>query len=166
MKLDEPIIDVGAGASFLVDALLQEGFTDLTVLDISSAVLGKVRERLGGDSAKVTLVQSDVTEFQPPKRYALWHDRAVFHFLVQAEDRARYLQVLRNAVLPGGRVVLATFGPQGPDKCSGLPVQRYDAASLSATLGTEFRLLRSFLNEHRTPAGVAQQFLYSSFQRA
>jgi trans-aconitate methyltransferase len=166
VKPDAPLIDVGGGASVLVDALLGEGYSDLTVLDISVAVLGKVRERLGERSARVTLIQGDVTAFQPAKRFALWHDRAVFHFLVTAEDRARYVESLRSALLPEGQVVIATFGPQGPERCSGLSVQRYDAATLNEALGNDFRLLRSSLEEHRTPAGAVQQFLYTLYQRA
>ncbi len=163
---EAPLLDVGGGASFLVDSLLSEGFSNLTVLDISALVLGRVRDRLGEQGARVTLVQADASEFQPDRRYALWHDRAVFHFLVAAEDRARYLETLRTALLPGGHVVMATFGPQGPERCSGLPVQRYDAKSLSETLGSDYQLVRSFLEDHRTPGGVLQQFLYTRYQRA
>ena len=164
---DAPLIDVGGGASFLLDELLREGFTDLTGLDISATVLAKLHDRLPKvPHAKISLLQSDVTAFRPERQYALWHDRAVFHFLVQPGDQARYVDVLRSAVAPGGHVIVATFGPAGPERCSGLPVQRYDATTLTHALGGEFRLLHSELVEHRTPAGAPQEFLYTRYQRA
>ena len=166
VKPDAPIIDVGSGASFLVDTLLIEGFSDLTVLDVAAAALDQVRQRLAEHAHKVTLIQADVTTFEPERSYALWHDRAVFHFLVNPEDRARYIETLRKAVVPGGHVVMATFGPKGPERCSGLPVQRYDAVALAGMLGSEFRLLNACFEEHRTPAGAIQQFLYTRFHRA
>jgi SAM-dependent methyltransferase len=167
IKPDAPLIDVGGGASFLLDELLREGFFDLTALDISAAVLAKLHDRLPqAPHAKVSLIQGDVTAFRPERQYALWHDRAVFHFLVQQSDQTRYVEALRKAVAPGGHVIIATFGPAGPRRCSGLPVQRYDAASLTRALGSEFRLLHSQLVGHRTPAGVTQQFLYTRYQRA
>jgi SAM-dependent methyltransferase len=157
---DASIIDVGGGASFLVDRLLSEGYQDLTVLDISSEVLRKVRDRLGPSAERVTLVQADVTEFRPTRRYRLWHDRAVFHFLVDQRDRARYVAVLKQALEAGGHVIIATFGPEGPERCSGLPVQRYAAETLAQALGPDFTLVESFLDVHRTPSGAAQQFLF------
>jgi SAM-dependent methyltransferase len=161
---DASIIDVGGGASFLVDRLLREGYGDLTVLDISSEVLRKLRDRLGPSAEHVTLVQADVTEFQPIRRYALWHDRAVFHFLVDHGGQARYVAVLKQAVQAGGHVIIATFGPEGPERCSGLPVQRYAAESLAKTLGADFTPIESFLDVHRTPSGASQQFLFSRFR--
>jgi SAM-dependent methyltransferase len=163
---DDPIIDVGGGASCLVDELLSAGYRDLTVLDVSDTVLGAVRDRLGARADAVSLLQADVTAFQPTRKYALWHDRAVFHFLVAAEDRRRYVDTLRDAVRPGGHVIIATFGPLGPQRCSGLPVERYDAAGLTAELGEEFRLVEASLSVHHTPAGAEQQFLYGRFIRS
>lgn len=160
------IIDVGGGASFLVDELLSQGYSDLTVLDISSEVLSKLRDRLGPKAEHVTLLQADVTELRPTRRYALWHDRAVFHFLVDQDDRARYLDVLKQALAVGGHLIIATFGPEGPERCSGLPVQRYSAESLVQTLGAEFTLVESFIDVHRTPAGSPQQFLFCHFRYA
>lgn len=161
----EAIIDVGGGASFLVDTLLQDGFKDVTVLDISPTVLDRVRDRLGKLATNVSLIQADVTTFAPSRRYALWHDRAVFHFLTAPEDRARYLRVLDSALTPDGQLILAAFGPEGPERCSGLPVTRYGATSLSDALGPVWSLQESSLEEHRTPAGAAQQFFYALFRR-
>jgi SAM-dependent methyltransferase len=161
----DPIIDVGGGASFLVDELLDGGYLDLTVLDISAEVLQKLRERLGPQAAAVTLLQQDVAAFHPTRRYALWHDRAVFHFLIQPEDREHYVDSLRRALLPWGHVIIATFGPSGPERCSGLAVMRYNASALAAELGSDFGLVDSSLAVHLTPRGVAQQFLYCRFGR-
>lgn len=160
---DDPIIDVGGGASYLVDRLLDTGFRDVTVLDISGTVLDSVRQRLGARAGSANLVQADVTSFRPTNRYALWHDRAVFHFLVDGEDRRRYLDALRAGLRPDGHVIIATFGPAGPQRCSGLPVVRYDADALGRELGSGFRLLESSLIVHRTPWAVEQQFLYCWF---
>lgn len=161
----DPIIDVGAGTSFLVDELLAAGYTDLTVLDISASALDRLRTRLGAGASSVTLVHQDVTAFRPVRQYALWHDRAVFHFLVQREDRKRYVDALSQGVRPGGHVLMATFGPAGPERCSGLPTVRYDAPALAAELGAAFELADSRLVAHRTPGDVQQQFLYCSFTR-
>lgn len=160
---DDPIIDVGGGASYLVDRLLDTGFRDVTVLDISATVLDSLCERLGSRATSATLVQADVTAFRPTRRYALWHDRAVFHFLVDREDRRRYVDALREGLRPNGHVIIATFGPDGPQRCSGLPVVRYDSAALARELGDEFQLVDSSLVAHLTPWGAEQQFLYCRF---
>ena len=125
VKCGQAIIDAGGGASTLVDNLLAEGFTDLSVLDISANALLKSQERLGDKAGKVTWIEADVTMFVPSRRYDLWHDRAVFHFLTEAADRDRYIDVVRGALKSGGNFVLATFGPQGPLRCSGLDICRY-----------------------------------------
>jgi SAM-dependent methyltransferase len=166
VQLHHPIIDVGGGASFLIEALLDLGYCDLTVLDISSEALEKLRSRLSTRAAAVALLQQDVTAFRPMRRYALWHDRAVFHFLVHDDDRKRYVDALKQALYPAGHVVIATFGPEGPERCSGLPVKRYDAASLAKELGEEFLLVESSVELHHTPQGASQQFLYCRFQKA
>ena len=162
---DAPILDVGGGASTLVDQLLAAGFTDVTVLDLAHTALTAAQARLGAKAARVNWIAADVTEFQPSRRYALWHDRAVFHFLRHAAQRAAYLKVLRAALAPHGHVVLATFGPEGPTHCSGLEVERYSAGELSELLGSEFRLLRSELEEHVTPSGATQQFTFGLWRR-
>lgn len=163
---DASILDVGGGASLLVDSLLGAGYTDVTVLDLAPAALAQSRARLGSAASRVAWLATDVTSFQPLRRYAVWHDRAVLHFLLNAEEQERYVAVLRSALEDGGHVILATFGPAGPTRCSGLPVQRYSAEHLSALLGPGFHLHRSALEDHYTPAGVAQQFLFTRWQAA
>ncbi|WP_266169268.1 class I SAM-dependent methyltransferase [Dyella subtropica] len=164
LPLDAPIIDVGAGASTLVDHLLAEGRSDLSVLDISAAALDKVRERLGDGAGKVAWIAADVLGFAPSKRYALWHDRAVFHFLTDASDRAAYLDALQRSLAPDGQVIVATFALDGPERCSGLPVARYDVASLHAAFGDAFELLESTRESHLTPGGAEQHFTYVRMQ--
>jgi SAM-dependent methyltransferase len=157
---DAPIIDVGGGASTLVDHLLGEGFTDVTVLDIAPAALAVAKARLGAAAEQAQWLVTDVAEFRPTRRYAIWHDRAVFHFLTDAAHRRKYLDVLEAALASGGYLVLATFGLQGPTRCSGLDVQRYSDRELSAVLGRGFELVRSYLDEHVVPGGGRQQLLY------
>lgn len=165
IQVIEPVIDVGGGASLLVDELLAAGYGDLTVLDVSASVLEKLRNRLATAASSVRLLHQDVTCFRPARQYALWHDRAVFHFLTQPEDRRRYIEALQRGVRPGGHVLMATFGPSGPERCSGLPTVRYDAPALAAELGADFALVESFLAVHRTPWNSDQQFLYCRFDR-
>jgi trans-aconitate methyltransferase len=155
---DARVIDVGGGASRLVDELAGGGFTDLTVLDISASALEKVRERL--HDPRIRLLRADLLEWEPPREYDLWHDRAVFHFLVDDADRQRYLATLRRAVARGGAVVIATFAPDGPEVCSGLPVRRYSAEELVALLGDDFELQRDFREQHTTPHGLRQPFTW------
>jgi SAM-dependent methyltransferase len=155
-----PILDVGGGASTLVDHLLGEGFTDLTILDLAPLALAAAKTRLGPATEQVQWITADITEFRPARRYALWHDRAVFHFLVGAARRQRYLDVLKGTLAPGGHLVLGTFGPQGPTQCSGLEVQRYSVEELGAVLGPGLHLVRSNVEDHITPSGSRQQFLY------
>lgn len=163
---DAAVIDVGGGASVLVDHLLARGYRSLTVLDISGRALEHARNRLGAAAGEVTWVESDVTAFAPAVVFDVWHDRAVFHFLTAAADRRRYVEVLERAVRPGGQVVLAAFAIGGPTKCSGLDIVQYDAAKLGAELGDGFRLLEQRAEEHHTPAGKVQQFAYFRFARA
>lgn len=163
---DAPILDVGGGASALVDSLLRSGYRDITVLDIAAAALERTRARLGERAANVAWIEADVTQFEPPRRYAVWHDRAVFHFLVDRTERDRYLDVLRKAIAPEGHFIIATFGPEGPQRCSGLDVHRYALDELAELLEPQFSLRRSELEEHRTPAGGMQQFLYAWWQAA
>ena len=155
------IIDVGGGESTLVDDLLSAGYGDVSVLDISQAAIDFAKRRLGVQSAGVTWWADDVTSAPlPDRRYDVWHDRAVFHFLTDAGQRAAYVRQVAGAVKPGGHVIVATFGPEGPQKCSGLDVVRYDADALHGQFGAEFRLIESRTEIHQTPSGNKQQFLY------
>jgi 2-polyprenyl-3-methyl-5-hydroxy-6-metoxy-1,4-benzoquinol methylase len=155
------IIDVGGGASTLVDDLIARGHRNVTVLDISQAALGIARTRLGGAPKSVQWVQADVTQavFSQPT-YDVWHDRAVFHFLTKREERIAYVRNVISAVKPGGHVIVGTFGTGGPQKCSGLDVIRYDADSLHDEFGQRFRLIESSTENHQTPFGTTQEFLY------
>ncbi len=166
LDVQAAIIDIGGGASTLIDELVQRGFEDLTVLDISANVLAKVAERLGAAASRVQLIQADVTRFRPARTYSLWHDRAVFHFLTRPDEREAYRLALRTGTAPGSHVVIATFGPQGPTRCSGLDTSRYDAPALARELGEEFQLIDSLVDVHTTPGGVQQQFLHTRFRRA
>ncbi len=161
------VLDVGGGASTLVDDLLARGYRDLSVLDISAEALHVTRERLGKAGDGVTWLTADLLD-EPLQqaRYDLWHDRAVFHFLTETDQRACYVRQLTHALKPGGYVTLATFGPNGPVKCSGLDTVRYDAAGLTRELGEGFTLIDSALESHATPFGTTQQFLYTLFQRS
>ncbi len=160
------IIDVGGGASTLVDDLLAEGYRYLTVLDISSTAIELTRARLGQRAVEVTFVVADVTNVAlPPAGFELWHDRAVFHFLTEPQDRRAYIVTLTSALALGGHVVLATFAPHGPEKCSGLDVVRYDSAGLQRELGPAFALRTHFQSVHLTPAGREQAFTFASFER-
>jgi SAM-dependent methyltransferase len=159
------IIDIGGGASNLVDALLAEGYQHLTVLDLAAAALMKAKSRLGADAGRVRWIEADVTRWLPDEVYDLWHDRAVFHFLVDAVDRSAYRRALMAGVKPGGMVIIATFAPDGPVKCSGLPVVRYSPQMLAAELGDQFKLVESRVQDHPTPAGAVQKFQFSRFRR-
>jgi SAM-dependent methyltransferase len=160
---DAAIIDVGGGASTLVDDLLARGYTDVTVLDVAPQALDAARARLGpAAAANVRWLAADVTQADlSPSRYALWHDRAVFHFLRDEAERRRYRDLLRRALQPGGHVVMGTFGPEGPERCSGLEVARYDAGRLHAELGPDFELVGDATEVHQTPWGAPQQFVYA-----
>jgi len=164
---DASIIDVGGGASTLVDDLLANGFTDVTVLDLSAAALAEARRRLGSRAAEVQWIEADITRADLPSgRYDVWHDRAVFHFLTDPGDRDAYVRTVFRAVKPGGHVIVATFAEDGPDQCSGLPVVRYRPDELHAEFGEAFRLLDHRKEEHHTPAGKVQQFVYCYCRRA
>lgn len=159
------IVDIGGGASRLVDDLLARGYTDLTVLDLSEAALAKSRLRLGSDAGKVAWVVADITEWHPPRAYDVWHDRAVFHFLTGPEEQAAYLAALRAGTAAGSTVIIATFALDGPQSCSGLPVQRYSPETLSVRLGPAFGLTRQAEEMHETPWGTQQEFSYAVFRR-
>ena len=158
---DAAIIDLGGGASTLVDDLLASGFTNITVLDISSTAIQTAQARLGAHAKKVTWLETDVTKARLPEhRYDIWHDRAVFHFLTDAEDRRRYVSAVHHAVKPGGHVIVATFGSNGPLQCSGLDIARYTPEQLYGEFGGNYALLRNVTEDHVTPAGKHQEFVY------
>ena len=155
-----PIIDVGGGASTLVDGLLDAGYGAVTVLDLAPAALALAQQRLGANAARVRWLPADALEVPlPPAAYGVWHDRAVFHFLTDSEDRARYVAQTRRAVRPGGHVIVASFSPEGPPKCSGLDVVRYSPEGMHAEFGEGFRLLDSVREDHHTPGGIVQAFV-------
>jgi ubiquinone/menaquinone biosynthesis C-methylase UbiE len=159
--LDAPIIDVGGGASTLVDGLLDSGYRNVTVLDLSEAALDNARQRLGARSERVTWIASDILEVTLPKGgYAIWHDRAVFHFLTNNEDRKRYVAQTSRAVREKGHVIVASFAPDGPQRCSGLEVVRYSPSTMHAEFGEGFQLLDSRREDHHTPGGATQAFVY------
>lgn len=158
------ILDVGGGESTLVDDLLAAGYEDVTVLDISSRAIENCRVRLGPAAERVRWMVGDITQVElPPQHYDVWHDRAAFHFLTAPGERAAYLHRLTTALRAQGHVILAAFALAGPERCSGLPVQRYDAAGMEHVLGPAFRLQESLTEQHTTPAGITQQFQYCHF---
>ena len=156
---DAAVIDIGGGASSLVDHLVEQGFNDLSVLDISETALDVARQRLE-PSAQVSWLHQDLLSWRPSRRFELWHDRAVFHFLVSDEDRHAYLDTLRAAIAPGGALILATFAEDGPEYCSGLPVARYSAIDLGSVLGEGFALVETRREVHITPGGATQPFTW------
>jgi len=162
---ESPIIDVGGGDSFLADHLLQRGFTDLTVLDISGSALRRARKRHGSDADKIRWVESDILGFTPVCPYSLWHDRATFHFLTGPSQIKQYLEVAHRAVQPGGFLILGTFSDKGPTTCSGLPVQRYSISELQAVEAPHFELIRGLNPDHRTPSGGVQAYSFGLFER-
>lgn len=166
LALDAPIIDVGGGASTLVDYLLERGHSDVTVLDISAPALLQAQARLGAAKARqVHWLAEDVTRFAPLRSYALWHDRAVFHFLVDDAARNSYIATVRRSLATGGTVVLATFAVDGPDRCSGLQVARYDADTLYELFGSGFERMATWRDVHITPWGSTQAFMYLRLRR-
>jgi SAM-dependent methyltransferase len=165
-KPTSPIVDIGAGASRLVDALLTAGYADLTVLDLSDAALAASRARLGAGGDGVDWIVADVTTWQPTRTYDIWHDRAAFHFLNARDEQAAYVECVRRAVRIGGHVIIGTFAIDGPEKCSGLPVTRHSADSITALLGAGFTLTDHRRHQHATPWQSVQNFQFSSFIRS
>jgi ubiquinone/menaquinone biosynthesis C-methylase UbiE len=158
---ETPVLDVGGGASTLVDGLLGAGYRDITVLDLASTALTRAQDRLGDRARQIRWIVADVLSAPlPAASYAVWHDRAVFHFLTDPRDRARYVAQAKRVVRPGGHVIVASFGPEGPARCSGLEVVRYSPDGLHAEFGPAFRLLDSARENHLTPAGSTQAFVY------
>jgi SAM-dependent methyltransferase len=166
LPVSASIIDVGGGASTLVDDLLGEGFSSLTVLDLSAAALSAARSRLGERAECVTWIEANITDVVlPAEAYDLWYDRACFHFLTARQERRAYISALHRAVKADGYVIIATFADDGPPQCSGLPVMRYSPAELHAEIGQTFTLLRQEREDHLTSSGAVQKFIYCSFRR-
>lgn len=165
ISTDAAIIDVGGGASRLVDNLLEKGFSRVTMLDLSAMALKEARKRLGRRGDEVEWIVADVTTWEPSSTYDLWHDRAAFHFLTEPTDRDAYVGSLTKAIRPGGHVIIATFAPDGPVRCSGLPIVRYDPDKLASTLGPTYELVDSRRHDHITPGGNTQRFQFSRFLR-
>jgi SAM-dependent methyltransferase len=159
------VIDVGGGASRLVDHLVERGFEDVSVLDLSGAALKAAKARLGTRADRVHWLVADATTWEPAKPYDIWHDRAAFHFLIDEKDRAAYVERLTRGLKAGGHAIIATFALDGPEKCSGLPVARYDAARLGQTLGPGFRQVHTRQHAHATPWNAHQLFQFSVFRR-
>jgi SAM-dependent methyltransferase len=162
---DAAIVDVGGGASPLASELVGAGYTDVTVADLSAEALELAKYKLGATADQVTWVVADARAHEFGRHFDLWHDRALFHFMFDPLDRDDYLGVLEQTLRPGGTVILATFGPEGPTQCSGLPVNRYDAESISQVLGADYELLSSQIQDHQTPSGKTQQFMYARLRR-
>lgn len=161
----DPVLDVGAGSSALAESLLHRGFNDITALDVSDSALQMARDRLGDRAQEIDWIVADLLAWRPARRYAVWHDRAVFHFLAEEDQRERYRQLLHHALVPGGLVVVATFAADGPQQCSGLPTRRYDPDALSAALGPDIEPHVVHRVEHRTPAGAVQPFSWLGARR-
>ena len=162
---ESAIIDIGGGASVLIDQLVDAGFGDVTVLDISERALRLTKDRLGSHAGEVHWIVSDVLAWTPARSYDVWHDRAVFHFLTDESERRAYRAVLTKGLRKGGTLILSTFADDGPERCSGLPVHRWSADALARELGSEFRLSESLREDHRTPGGAVQPFTWARFER-
>lgn len=160
------IIDIGGGASTLIDHLLTVGYRDLTILDIARTAIRRAQDRLGDRSQQVTWIEADITGYTPERTFNIWHDRAVFHFLTLEHDRDSYLEVLDRALQPGGQAIIATFTDSGPSQCSGLDVVRYSPDELSKALGPKLRLIETMKEDHRTHNGGLQQLVYCRFCRS
>lgn len=158
------VIDIGGGASRLVGALLDQRRRDITVLDVSTKALTLSRLRLGAEGDQVSWISADITKWKPRRQWDIWHDRAVFHFLTESRDRQAYLQALKAAVPSGGHVILASFAPEGPDQCSGLPVQKYTPDEMVEVLGADFELQRCWGETHAPPGGGEQAFTWCLFR--
>ncbi len=159
------IIDIGAGASRLADNLLIAGYSDLTLLDISEVALSRTRDRIGAAANNVAFIVADITRWKPSRPWDIWHDRAVFHFLTDSGAQDAYIGALKQGTVPGSTVILSTFAMTGPEKCSGLPVQRYSADTLAARLGPDFALYTKGTEQHHTPFQTTQDFIYAGFHR-
>ena len=165
LPLTAKIIDVGGGDSVLVDALLDLGYVDITVLDISATAIDKAKQRLGERAASVTWIVSDILQFQPNAQYDFWHDRATFHFLTEDKEIDTYMDLLNRALKTGGRLLLGTFSEEGPDQCSGLPIRKYSESKMEERLHAYFEKIKCVTVDHITPAANIQSFLFCGFRK-
>ncbi|QIA09419.1 class I SAM-dependent methyltransferase [Draconibacterium halophilum] len=165
LPLSARIIDVGGGDSFMVDRLLEMGYRNITVLDISETAIRKAKERLGEKAKKVKWIVADAATFQPTEKYDLWHDRAAFHFLTGKQEISNYVDTISSYVKPGGYLVLGTFSEQGPTKCSGIEIQQYSESTMTGLLKTFFNKIRCISVDHKTPSNSLQNFIFCSFRR-
>jgi len=165
LKKDAKIIDIGAGESYLADYLLADGFSDLTILDISEEALDHTRLRFGKKAENLKWITADISNFIPEEKYDLWHDRAAFHFLTEETQIQNYLKTLENSINPGGFVIMGTFSEKGPIKCSGLEIRQYSIAEISDLLAENFQKLSCENIDHITPSGAVQNFTFCSFQK-
>lgn len=165
LPLDACIIDVGGGDSHFVDVLLEKGYRNIYVLDISATALKRAKKRLGADAVKVQWIVSDVTDFVPPVQFDFWHDRAAFHFLTTEEKIDKYVHIAESYIKPGGYFVLGTFSENGPAKCSGLEIKQYSEISMSSRFEKKFTRIKCIREDHYTPFNTAQNFLFCSFRR-
>lgn len=166
LRKDAPIIDIGGGESRLVDFLLDEGFTDITVLDISEKAIDRAKQRLGSRASSVKWIISNVTEFVPKRKYHVWHDRATFHFLTSVEEISKYVSLASHYIDSHGFMTIGTFSESGPTKCSGLPIKQYSEQTLYSVLHEYFEKIRCITEDHETPFHTHQNFLFCSFRKA
>lgn len=162
---DAPIIDIGGGDSHFVDALLDKGYKNIWVLDIAATAIERARQRLGARASGVQWIVADITEFEPPVQFALWHDRAAFHFLTGEDKVYKYVSIAEDAIKKDGILVLGTFSEKGPERCSGLEIQRYSEASMSARFEVAFDRIKCISEDHTTPSNTIQHFLFCSFKK-
>jgi len=165
LPLDANIIDIGGGDSHFVDALLEKGYKNIYVLDISANAIERAKKRLGVNAAKVNWIVSDITEFEPKVKFDFWHDRAAFHFLTSEDKVYKYVSIAENSINPNGYLILGTFSEQGPTKCSGLEIKQYNEASMSARFEIKFKRIKCITENHITPFNTIQNFLFCSFKK-
>lgn len=164
IPLDAPIIDIGGGDSFLTDHLLNLGYNDITVLDISAKALARAQERLGDKANKVSWIVSDITNFKPERKYAVWHDRAAFHFLTEEAEIAQYATIAKQAIETNGKLLIGTFSENGPQKCSGIVIKQYTTKGMQAVFEPAFQLTSSTHIDHPTPFDTVQNFIFCTFE--